>query len=119
RDILDVGDAVEAYVRAFDSIENVAGRAFNLGGGFENAVSLLELVDEIGAITGREIELTFEDWRRGDQRWYVSDTQAGRTALGLQRPRGWRDGVARLAAWLANERRLELRSARHLENAAE
>ena len=119
RDVLDVGDAAEAYVRALDNIEAVAGRAFNLGGGPENAISLLELVDEIRSITGREVELRFEDWRQGDQRWYVSDTHAARSVLGLPRPQAWRDGVDRLARWLAGERRLELRPGMHLASAAE
>jgi CDP-paratose 2-epimerase len=119
RDVLDVGDAVNAYVRALDNVDRVAGRAFNLGGGPENAISLLQLVDEIRAILGREVELSFEDWRQGDQRWYVSDTHSARAALGLPHPRGWRDGVARLADWLASERKLELRPRLHLASAAE
>jgi CDP-paratose 2-epimerase len=117
--VLDVGDAVNAYVRALDNVDRVAGRAFNLGGGPENAISLLQLVDEIRAILGREVELSFEDWRQGDQRWYVSDTHSARAALGLPHPRGWRDGVARLADWLASERKLELRPRLHLASAAE
>jgi CDP-paratose 2-epimerase len=108
RDVLDVGDAVNAYVRALENIDRVAGRAFNLGGGPANAISLLELIDEIRAITGRQIELTFEDWRRGDQRWFVADASAARGALELPTPLGWREGVARLAQWLAAERGLEL-----------
>jgi CDP-paratose 2-epimerase len=117
RDVLDVGDAVDAYVGALDRIDQVHGTAFNLGGGPHNAISLLQLVDEIRAITGREIELEFEDWRRGDQRWYVSDTHAAQVALGLKRPLGWRDGVARLARWLGEERGQELRP--ELASAAE
>lgn len=108
RDILDVGDAVNAYVAALDRIEQVQGRAFNLGGGPANAVSLLELIEEMRTITGRNIELSFEDWRQGDQRWFVADTSAARQALDLPDARGWRDGVARLAKWLAGERGLEL-----------
>jgi CDP-paratose 2-epimerase len=104
RDILDVGDAVEAYIRALERIGKVQGRAFNLGGGPDNAVSLLQLVEEIRAVTGRNVDLRFEDWRQGDQRWYVSNTAAATAALGLARPRPWRDGVARLADWLATER---------------
>ena len=119
RDILDVGDAVEAYVGALDNIGRVAGRAFNLGGGPENAISLLQLIEEIQSIVGRGVELQFEDWRQGDQRWYVSDTQAARSALGLHRPRGWREGVARLAQWLASERGLEIYPELHLAGAAE
>jgi CDP-paratose 2-epimerase len=119
RDILDVGDAVNAYVAALGDIDRVKGRAFNLGGGPVNAISLLQLLGEIRADTGSDVELSFEDWRQGDQRWYVSDMRAAQSALGLPKPRGWRDGVARLAEWLAEDRGLELRPERHLASAAE
>jgi len=119
RDILDVGDAVNAYVAALGNIDRVAGRAFNLGGGPDNAISLLQLIDEMRSIIGREVGLRFEGWRQGDQRWYVSDTQAVRHALNLPRSRGWRDGVAQLAEWLAADRGLRLRPALHLASAAE
>ena len=119
RDILDVGDAVNAYVAALANIDDVQGRAFNLGGGPPNAISLLQLIDEMRVATGSDVELKFEDWRKGDQRWYVSDTHAAQSALGLPKPRGWRDGVARLAEWLAKDRGLKLQPARHLASAAE
>jgi CDP-paratose 2-epimerase len=119
RDILDVGDAVNAYVAALDNIERTAGRAFNLGGGPENSISLLELVAEIRAILGRNVELRFEDWRQGDQRWYVSDTHSARAAFDLPRPMDWRAGVARLADWLADDRGLKLDAGLHLASAAE
>ena len=117
RDILDVGDAVNAYVSALANIDRVSGRAFNLGGGPTNAVSLLELIDEMRNITGRDIELNFEDWRQGDQRWFVANSAAAQAALDLPKRRDWRDGVARLAGWLAAERGLELR--RELASAAQ
>src|SRR5690348_3430375 len=119
RDILDVEDAVNAYVGALGRIDEVAGRAFNLGGGAENAVSLLQLIDEMRSITGRDVDLDFEDWRQGDQHWYVSDTQAARSALDLPRPRGWRDGVAALAEWLSEHRSLQLQPAQQLTSAAQ
>jgi CDP-paratose 2-epimerase len=119
RDILDVGDAVDAYVSALDNMDRVAGRAFNLGGGSENAISLLELIDEIGELTGRKVDLRFEGWRQGDQRWYVSDTHSARAELDLPRPLGWRAGVARLAEWLAGDRGVQLRPDLHVASAAE
>lgn len=119
RDILDVGDAVGAYVAALNTIDRISGRAFNLGGGPENAVSLLQLIDEIRVIMGREVEVRFEDWRQGDQRWYVSNTHALRSELDLPHPRGWREGISRLAEWLASERGLKLRPVLHLASAAE
>jgi CDP-paratose 2-epimerase len=117
RDVLEVEDAVDAYVRALARIDSVAGSVFNLGGGPANAISLLQLIDEIRAVTGRDVELRFEDWRQGDQRWYVSDTHRAQAELNIGRPRGWRDGVARLASWLADQRGLQLH--RELASAAE
>jgi CDP-paratose 2-epimerase len=108
RDILDVEDAVEAYIRAWRRIDRVAGRAFNLGGGPRNAVSLRTLIDHIGEIIGRDVDVRFEDWRAGDQRYFVADTSAAQAALGLADPRPWREGVAKLANWLADERALAI-----------
>ncbi|MBY9062204.1 SDR family NAD(P)-dependent oxidoreductase [Sphingomonas yunnanensis] len=103
RDILDVRDAVEAYVAAWQRIDQVAGRAFNLGGGPGNAVSLRRLLDHIAALIGRPVDLRLSDWRAGDQRYFVADARDAITALGLPERRDWRDGVAALAEWLRAE----------------
>ena len=108
RDILDVSNAVEAYLAARDRIDAVAGRAFNLGGGPANAVSLRGLIAHIGAITGSEVAIEHADWRAGDQRYFVADTAAAEAALGLSARLGWREGVEALARWLAEERGLPL-----------
>ncbi|MGA0604789.1 SDR family NAD(P)-dependent oxidoreductase [Phenylobacterium sp. VNQ135] len=104
RDILDVGDAVQAYISAWRRIDQVSGRAFNLGGGPANAVSLLQLIAYIEEVTGRKVDGGFSEWRAGDQRYYVSDPSAARRELHLPEPRDWRSGVAALADWLAAER---------------
>jgi CDP-paratose 2-epimerase len=108
RDILDVRDAVDAYMAAWRQIEAISGRAFNLGGGPDNAVSLRQIVAEIGELTGREPDLRFDDWRAGDQRYFVADTRLICSTMGLKPARGWREGVADLAAWLAAERGLSV-----------
>lgn len=114
RDILDVSDAVDAYVRAWRAIDRVAGRAFNLGGGPDNAVSLRVLLDHIGALLGRELDIGFEDWRAGDQRYFVADTRAAQQTLGLGPRVPWRQGVERLAHWLAEARGLSMPSPREI-----
>jgi CDP-paratose 2-epimerase len=98
RDVLHVGDAVDTYVAAWREIDRIAGRAFNLGGGPGNAISLLELIAHIEDVIGRDIEVEFQEWRPGDQRYFVADASAVRGALGLGKPLGWREGVSRLAA---------------------
>ncbi|HWW64176.1 MAG TPA: SDR family NAD(P)-dependent oxidoreductase [Sphingomonadaceae bacterium] len=106
RDILDVSDAVDAYLAMWRNIDRVKGRAFNLGGGPANAVSLRQLLDYMAMLLDRPIEVGFSDWRAGDQRYFVADTRAADAALGLGARLPWKTGVARLAHWLAEERGL-------------
>ena len=106
RDVLDIGDAVEAYVAAWKRIETVQGRAFNLGGGPTNAISLKQLLTHIEIIVGHSVDARYCDWRAGDQRYYVSDTRMASGELGLRPPTPWRKGVAALARWLQEERGL-------------
>ncbi len=106
RDILDVGDAVDAYVAAWRRIGTIGGRAFNLGGGPANAVSLRQLLAHVGHLLGRAVDVGYEDWRAGDQRFFVADTRAADAALGLGPKRPWKAGVARLAQWLSDARGL-------------
>lgn len=107
RDLLYVDDAVEAYVAAWRQIGAVAGRAFNLGGGPANAVSLRQVLAFIEQILGRRVAVEHAEWRAGDQRYYVSDTRRAAEALALPPPTPWREGVARLARWLREERGLD------------
>ncbi len=103
RDVLHVADAVQAYVSAWQRIDAVQGRAFNLGGGPANAISLRQLIAHIQQLIGREVELEFGDWRAGDQRYYVSDCRAAQGALGLPAPMDWKSGVRDLHRWLSEE----------------
>lgn len=104
RDVLNVADAVDAYLALWRNIGAASGHAFNLGGGPANAVSLRQLIAHISDLLGREVKLGFAPWREGDQRYFVADTRRIDRALGLGGKVFWREGVARLARWLADER---------------
>ena len=100
RDALHVDDLVEAFLLARVALaeqrEAVSGRAFNIGGGTANAVSLLAVVERITALLRRRPELKFGPWRPGDQRYYVSDTRAFRRATGWAPSTAFDTGLARL-----------------------
>ncbi|MFL5575006.1 MAG: NAD-dependent epimerase/dehydratase family protein [Gemmatimonadaceae bacterium] len=104
RDVLFVDDLVDAMLRAQERIDEIAGRAFNIGGGARNTTSLLELVELIGELHGERPEVTHDEWRTGDQRYYVSDTRRFQNATGWSPRVGVRDGVERLYEWLYNGR---------------
>jgi CDP-paratose 2-epimerase len=100
RDVLHVADAVAAYRSVLANIDKVSGQAFNLGGGPGNAVSLRMVLAEIAELTGRAPLVTHEDWRAGDQHYFVADTGKLREALGWRPAVGWREGLRDLARWL-------------------
>jgi CDP-paratose 2-epimerase len=104
RDILHVEDAVAAYRAVLENIDRVKGYAFNLGGGPLNAVSILAVLREIEKLTGRPVEIRFDEWRAGDQYYFVADTGRLKGTFGWQASVKWRDGVHHLAEWLAANR---------------
>jgi len=108
RDILFVEDLVEAFLAAQASMPAISGQAFNIGGGPDNAVSLIELLNRIGTLTGCHPDVKFGPWRPGDQLYYVSDTTKFRTATGWKPQVGIAEGVGQLAAWLASTRAREV-----------
>jgi CDP-paratose 2-epimerase len=101
RDVLYVEDLVNALLAAQQRATELAGTAFNIGGGPGNTLSLIELVETIGLLSGKEPMVVMRPWREGDQRYYVSDIRS------FARVTGWRptvspvDGVEALHDWLA------------------
>jgi CDP-paratose 2-epimerase len=100
RDVLYVEDLVDAFLLALERRAQVVGRAFNIGGGPDRALSPLELVDELERLDGRRALVSFDDWRVGDPRWYVSDTSAFQAATGWRPSTGRDEGLRRLHRWL-------------------
>ncbi|MDQ3740137.1 MAG: NAD-dependent epimerase/dehydratase family protein [Actinomycetota bacterium] len=63
-------------VRAFDLFHAAPrpGAVYNLGGGRESNVSVLEAIDRCERIAGRELRWELSDQpRAGDHRWWISD----------------------------------------------
>lgn len=102
RDVLFVDDLVAAFGHARQEIDRLSGRAFNIGGGPENTVSLLELIRQLEQLLKRHIELRFESWRVGDQRYYVSDTGRFQAAAGWRARTPVAEGVEALCEWLTS-----------------
>ncbi len=108
RDVLFVEDLVRAFLSAEENAEALAGRAFNMGGGPDQTVSLLELLSLIEELHGRRPQVFFEDWRTGDQRYYVSDTRRFSKATGWSPLVSVREGVGKLYNWLLESRGAEV-----------
>ena len=100
RDILYVEDLVKALVTAADSIQLTRGRVFNIGGGPENTASPREILDLIKSGYAINPRIDYGFWRKGDQRYYVSNTSAFNEITGWKPTVGKREGMERLVSWL-------------------
>jgi CDP-paratose 2-epimerase len=75
RDNIHAHDVVRAFA-AFHANPSPAA-VYNLGGGRESNVSMLEAIDLCREITGRELDYTLSEQARiGDHRWWISDLEA-------------------------------------------
>jgi CDP-paratose 2-epimerase len=108
RDVLYVADLIQAMKIAQDDMERLTGSAFNIGGGVENTISLLELLKIIEDMQGEPIDVEFGDWRAGDQRYYVSDIQKFRAAGNWAPQVNAYQGIESLYHWLAEFRNIPL-----------
>jgi CDP-paratose 2-epimerase len=104
RDILSVDDLVDAFLLAQEHMATHTGHAFNIGGGPRNTVSLLELLDMMGELLGRKPDFRLDDWRTGDQRYYVSDTGKFEAATGWKPRISIQEGLEGLLRWLVDSR---------------
>ncbi len=100
RDILYVDDLVNAFLLAWQNIDRLKGEVFNMGGGPSNVVSLLELIRMLESFGNSEIPVISKEWRKGDQKYYVSDYSKFSKATGWDPAFTYREGVKRLYDWL-------------------
>lgn len=107
RDALFIEDLVDAFLLARRELKPASGCAFNIGGGPERAVSLVELLDLIAEMDGRRPVVSLAAWRPGDPRYYVSDCRAFQALTGWTPRVSLRDGLRALYQWrLGVEERL-------------
>ena len=99
RDVLFVDDLVSAMKSAAARMDTAAGQAFNLGGGWENSISLLELIKHIENLTGFRAEISRGAERLADQKWYIANTTKIRDALGFTPMVNIQAGLQRLRNW--------------------
>jgi CDP-paratose 2-epimerase len=101
RDVLYVDDLIEAFLLAMRNSDTLAGRAFNIGGGPLNTLSLRELIAQLQERqSGTPLRVQYARARRGDQRYYVSDTTAFGAATGWRPQTPVAQGLERLGEWL-------------------
>lgn len=100
RDVLHADDMQRLYMAAVHYIEQAKGQAFNIGGGIENSLSLLELFSLLESLLDIKLEYTSLPVRESDQRVFVADIGKAKGILAWQPNVSAQDGVARMVDWV-------------------
>ncbi len=100
RDVLYISDLIDLFLTAMDNPHKVYGQAFNVGGGSDNTMSLLEFIKILNDSFSLGLTYDFDQWRPGDQKVYVSNTSKVKKTLGWSPQYSVERGVESLYHWI-------------------
>lgn len=107
RDVLFIDDLLDAYELAVQHIDHASGQVYNIGGGPDHTLAIWsEFGPLLEQLLERKIPVSYEDWRPGDQRVYVSNIDKLNHELSWYPQIGVREGVTRLFGWIKEHQHL-------------
>ncbi len=104
RDILYVDDLFLAWDLATKKIKDIKGEIFNIGGGSINSVSLLDLLSLLEKKLKKKIDISYNTWRLGDQKVFVSDNKKLLNQLEWEPKIDINSGLEKLIEWVLNNK---------------
>ena len=99
RDILHAEDMVNLYFKSIDYADKLAGQVFNIGGGINQSLSLLELF----SLLEKQLDITLDyriiSPRISDQKVFVADITKICNAIGWKPKVTAKEGICRMLEW--------------------
>ena len=89
------------YLAAIRNIEGARGQAFNIGGGYGNSLSLLELFSMLEEIAAIKLQYSRLPVRESDQRVFVSNIGKAKMLLGWEPIVSSHEGIERMLGWIS------------------
>jgi CDP-paratose 2-epimerase len=102
RDVLHAEDMISLYFRALINAEKIAGQAFNIGGGIDNSLSLLELFEVLTENIAQNLEYQKIPKRESDQRVFIADISKISESIDWRPQVNAKDGIALMMNWIEN-----------------
>jgi nucleoside-diphosphate-sugar epimerase len=96
RDFTFVADIVTATAAA--AVRGTPGRVYNIGGG--SRVSLREVFEILGRVSGRPVQVDRQPSQKGDMRDTYADTSRAREDLGFQPSVDLEAGLSAMFSWM-------------------
>lgn len=99
RDLLYSTDIVNLYFMSKDC-KDAYGQVFNIGGGINNSLSLLELFELLEDKLNIKMNFKKLKWRKSDQKVFVADIAKAKEIIGWQPAVSKEDGIKNMLDWL-------------------
>jgi CDP-paratose 2-epimerase len=101
RDVLHADDVVSLYFSSVEHIEKVKGEAFNIGGGRENSLSLLELFIFLEKELNIKMDYTRLPRRESDQLLFVANNTKIKKITTWTPKINTKEGLQKMLTWLS------------------
>jgi CDP-paratose 2-epimerase len=106
RDVLYIDDLINAYQLAENKIHLTAGQVFNIGGGNDNKISVIQAIEKISRYTNKEIKICYQNSREGDQKIYISDNSKATEVFGWQPQITIEKGFRNMIEWIQHNKKI-------------
>lgn len=100
RDVLHADDMKRLYLAAVTNIDKAIGEAFNIGGGIDNSLSLIELFTLLEITTNTKLRYINLPVRESDQRVFIADLTKVKDLLNWQPLVPYREGIPNMLKWV-------------------
>lgn len=101
RDVIFSSDLINCYFSAVDNIEKTSGKVYNIGGGVDNSLSLLELFSFLEEELSVKLTYDILPWRKSDQKVFIADVALAKKDFDWQPLITKDDGLRKMIEWVA------------------
>ena len=112
RDLLYIEDLNRLFEILANNKKKKIDRVYNVGGGLNFSLSILELLEILEKILNKKIKVNFSKWRMGDQKIYISNNTKLKKTFGWEPKIHPKIGVKNLISWVNNNKELILKALR-------
>ncbi|MGE4170693.1 MAG: GDP-mannose 4,6-dehydratase [Candidatus Margulisiibacteriota bacterium] len=102
RDVLHADDMVRLYFNAVQHHDRLKGEVFNIGGGMNNSLSLLELFQHLETQLNISLTPTTLPPRQSDQKVFVADIRKAERLLGWSPQVDIKQGLNAMLTWVSS-----------------
>lgn len=103
RDVLHASDVVRLYFKTLENIDKARGQAFNIGGGIENSLSLLELFNLLENELNIKMNYAKLHWRKSDQKVFMANIKKAEKLISWQPKVDKLTGIKKMLKWIQEE----------------